>query len=137
MKIKKPLLIIFIIIALLIVLAPFVILASLTYGNPIMNRWIPIEVEKHLKEIGYTESDVLKQRIEIPKMVINHDFYHTHYSVIFADEPNIIYYYGKKKFFGEVVQFCEKNDTSLHVGDYIYYETQHSESHCISLLENR
>lgn len=53
----------------------------------------------------------------------------------FSDEPNIIYYYGKKKWFGDVVQFCEKEDASTY--EFVTEDTEHNEEACISMLDNR
>lgn len=129
---KKLLLIIA---GLLILASPVLFLYVLNNGNPIMNKWISHEVKKHLDGTDYDESDFQEHSYNIPKMDINHDFYHTHYYVIFKDEPNIIYYYGKKKWFGDVVQFCEKEDASTY--EFVTGHTEHSEEACVSMLDNR
>ncbi|WP_243856183.1 MULTISPECIES: hypothetical protein [Cytobacillus] len=67
-------------------------------------------------------------------MDINHDFYQAHYYVIFKDEPNIIYYYGKKKWFGDVVKFCEKCSSTY---EFVTENTEPSEEACVSMLEKR
>ncbi|WP_282141508.1 DUF3139 domain-containing protein [Cytobacillus oceanisediminis] len=129
---KKLLLIIA---GLLILASPVLFLYVLNNGNPIMNKWITHEVKKHLDGTDYDESDFQEHSYSIPKMDINHDFYHTHYYVIFKDEPNINYYYGKKKWFGDVVQFCEKEDASTY--EFVTGNTEHSEEVCVSMLDNR
>ncbi|MBT2690210.1 DUF3139 domain-containing protein [Bacillus sp. ISL-47] len=120
---------------LLLLSSPLIVLSILNHGNPLMNKWITHDVKNHLTEMAYEKSDIQKEQYVIPKMVINHDFYQTHYGVIFKDEPQLTYYYGKKKWFGEVVQFCEKDNASTY--DLTAKTTEHSEESCEYMLENR
>ncbi|WP_436374918.1 hypothetical protein [Cytobacillus sp. BC1816] len=64
-------------------------------------------MKKHLDGTGYDENDFQEHSDNIPKMDINLDFYQAHYYIIFKDEPNIIYYYGKKKWFGMSLSFVK------------------------------
>jgi hypothetical protein len=117
---------------------PFGFLYLLNHGNPIMNYWIEHEVKNHLEHMGYKKEEIAEQYVAIPKDVINKDYYQTHYVVVFKDEPNITYYYGKKKPNGEIVQFCEKDKIVEGVSEEITSnKTKHSENSCVSIYANR
>ena len=123
----------------LMVSSPIAFLYLLNHGNPFMNHLIEKEATAHLaNKKGYKKKDILKQ-FPLPSYeMINQDYFETEYEVIFKDEPSIQYYYGKKKYSGKIVQFCEKE--TKEGGIYqktIVSKTMHSESTCISKYENR
>ena len=95
----------------------------------------------HLERMGYTDEDMVEQRMIAPKHGVNHSVYHQHYMVIFKDEPQLEYLYGVTKKGKKVVQFCEKNNVMDLNGarsvEYTTEKTKHSESECIGYLDNR
>lgn len=94
-------------IILIIVLVPFGFFYVLNNGNPFTNYIADKNVPKYLEEKGYTENDIKESHYVEPKHIINKDFYHGHYMVIFKDEPDMTYYYGITKKGKQVKQFCE------------------------------
>ena len=127
-----------VIIVLIIVAVPFSFLYVLNNGNPYTNYITDKKVPKYLEEKGYTENDIEESHYVEPKHMINKDFYHGHYMVIFKDEPEITYYYGITKKGKHVKQFCEKDKLSSDgVTNIIESETKHSEEKCINSLDNR
>lgn len=128
----------FVFIVLMIVAAPFGFLYVLSNGNPYTNYIANNKVPKHLKEKGYTKNDIEESHYVEPKHMINKEFYHGHYMVIFKDEPDVTYYYGITKKEKQVKQFCEKDQLfSDGVTDIVNGETTHSEETCVNSLDNR
>ncbi|RDI39931.1 DUF3139 domain-containing protein [Falsibacillus pallidus] len=118
--------------------APFIFIYILNHGNPIMNHVIGKEGKEYLKAGGYSNKDILKQAAYPNYQSINRNYFNTIYQVVFKDEPEMTYYYGKEKYFGDIVQFCEKD--TKEGGIYtktITTKTEHSEASCISMNENR
>ncbi|WP_338751196.1 DUF3139 domain-containing protein [Bacillus sp. FJAT-52991] len=122
----------------IVIASPFIFLYLLSNGNPytkyIANKYVP----EYLEDKGYTTDEIEEAHYVEPKHLINKDFYHGHYMVIFKDEPDTTYYYGITKRGKHVKQFCEK-DRLLENGvtDIIENETKHSEKSCVSYFENR
>ena len=134
-KIMWSILVLFV---LVVVVAPLSLLYVLNNGNPYTNYIADKRVPKYLEKIGYTKQDIEESHYVEPKNMINKDFYHGHYMVIFKDEPDVTYYYGIAKKGKQVKQFCEKDRlTSDGVTDTIESVTKHSEEHCIHSLDNR
>jgi hypothetical protein len=118
---------------------PNAFLYVLSNGNPINKYYVEKHIPAHLSEMGYSQRDIDLQGYIEPKYLINKDVYHGHYRVVFKDEPNLEYLYGKKKNGKEVVQFCEKE---TRIGDHSYGDmtaekTNHSEENCLGYFENR
>lgn len=110
----------------------------LNNGNPYTKYLANKNVPVYLEEQGYKESDIEKSHFVEPKHIINKDFYHGHYMVVFKDEPDVTYYYGITKKGKQVKQFCEKDKLlSNGVTDIFEGETKHSEEKCVNSLENR
>ncbi|MGE7947633.1 DUF3139 domain-containing protein [Lysinibacillus sp. NPDC093688] len=109
MKKKKIYITISILIAIIVIAIPMGFIYVLNNGNPytkyIANKYVP----EYLEEKGYTDEKIEKSHYVEPKYLINKDFYHGHYMVIFKDEPNTTYYYGITKKGKQVQQFCEKD----------------------------
>ncbi len=89
--------------------------------------------EKHLAELGYQEKDYKENHVIEPKTVINKDYFLTQYMVVFKDDPDVTYYYGKNKKTGKIVQFCEKDELSVTNDG----KTKYNEPHCDFGLKNR
>ncbi|WP_256386320.1 DUF3139 domain-containing protein [Rummeliibacillus sp. TYF005] len=122
----------------IIVAFPFGFFYVLNNGNPytkyIANKNVPVYLEKK----GYTKKDIMEASYVEPKYIINKDFYHGHYMVIFKDEQDVTYYYGITKKRKTVKQFCEKDKLlSDGVTDIFEGKTKHSEGKCVNSLENR
>lgn len=82
--------------------------------------------------------DIEESHYVEPKHIINNDFYHGHYMVIFQAEPDVTYYYGITKKGKLVKQFCEKDKLSSDgVTDIVETETKYSEKKCGNSLDNR
>ena len=120
-----------------IFLVPLGIFYLLNYGNPytqfILNKKLP----PYLEQRGYSDEDILEPHTVAPKLIINKDYYHAHYMVIFKDEPDVTYYYGIKKREKSVEQFCEKNVLMEGVTTTNTGQTKHSEEKCVSIFTNR
>lgn len=136
-KVLKVFYIIMATVIILILLAPFLLIYLLNNGNPyekfLVNKYIPT----HLEKMGYKEKDIKKQNYVEPKHLINKDFYHGHYMVVFNDEPSITYYYGISKKGKNVKQFCEKDVLINGVIHGLSEITKHSETACVNSLDNR
>ncbi|GIN87471.1 hypothetical protein J6TS2_38570 [Heyndrickxia sporothermodurans] len=136
---KKYKLRIFVIAILIIVIGiPCGYLYLLNNGNPynryIVNKYIPSYIEKK----GYSKEDIKEQDYVEPKHLINKDYFHGHYMVIFKDEPQITYYYGVSKKGRHVKQFCEKDESLANSTiDINEKMTKHSEMNCVRSLDNR
>ena len=118
--------------------AIFVFIYVLNNGNPYTKYWVNKKMPTYLEEQGYKDSDIEVSHFVEPKHIINKDFYHGHYMVIFKDEPNMTYYYGITKKGKRVKQFCEKDNLLPNgVTDIFEGETKHSEEKCVKSLENR
>ncbi|MEG8980309.1 DUF3139 domain-containing protein [Priestia megaterium] len=126
------------VITIFIVMIPVSFFYVLNNGNPYTKYINNNHVPTYLNEKGYTKNDIKEMSYVEPKYLINKDFYHGHYMVIFKDEPNMTYYYGVTKKSKEVKQFCEK-DVLLKDGvtDLTEDKTKHSEKKCASSLKNR
>ena len=121
-----------------IICVPIGFIYVLNNGNPYTKYLANKHVPAYLEEQGYTE-DLLKEAHFVePKHLINKDYYHGHYMVIFEDEPNTTYYYGVTKKGKQVRQFCEKDILSSDgVTNIVEDETRHSEKSCVNSLDNR
>ncbi|QDZ88374.1 DUF3139 domain-containing protein (plasmid) [Priestia aryabhattai] len=126
------------VITIFIFMVPVSFLYLLSHGNPYTKYINNNHVPTHLNQKGYIKNDIKEMGYVEPKYLINKDFYHGHYMVIFKDEPNMTYYYGVTKRGKEVRQFCEK-DVLLKDGvtDLTEDKTKHSEKKCVSSLKNR
>lgn len=125
-------------ITLIIMAIPFVFFYVLNNGNPYTKYIADKNVPVYLEEKGYTETDIEESHYVEPKHIINNDFYHGHYMVIFQDEPDVTYYYGITKKGKLVKQFCEKDKLSSDgVTDIVETETKYSEKKCVNSLDNR
>lgn len=122
-----------------ILLAPFAFLYVLNNGNPYERYWVEGKVPEHLEAQGIKIEDIEYQSAVAPKHLINNNFYHMHYVVVFKDEPKLEYLYGVKKWGKDVVQFCEKEqveDGNHYIGTTTK-KTKHSEETCAGIYENR
>ena len=127
-----------VLVVLFVVAAPLGFLYILNYGNPYTNVLADSIVPKYLEEKGYAKNDIEELHYVEPKHIINKDFYHGHYMVIFKDEPDMTYYYGIHKKGEQVKQFCEKDRLASNgVTETIERETKHSEEKCVNSLDNR
>lgn len=126
------------VIVLFILSAPFILLYVLNNGNPITKYMVHRYIPAYLENQGYTKDDMQNAHYVEPKYIINKDYYHGHYMVIFKDEPEITYYYGLSKRGKKVKQFCEKDELLPNgVTDINEESTKHSEQDCVFSLENR
>lgn len=134
---KKILIITSTLIAVIVFALPIGFIYVLNNGNPytkfIANKYVP----EYLEEKGYTEEKIEESHYVEPKHLINKDYYHGHYMVIFKDEPNTTYLYGITKKGKRVQQFCEKDRLSNGISEIVEGETKHSEQDCKSSLDNR
>ncbi|WP_042221832.1 DUF3139 domain-containing protein [Oceanobacillus manasiensis] len=120
---------------LLIIAFPFGLIYVLNNGNPYTNHLADKKVPEYLQGMGYTEDDIEDSHYVEPKHVINNEFYHGHYMVIFKAEPDVTYYYGITKNGKRVKQFCEKDKLSSDgVTEIIENETMYSEKTCANSL---
>jgi hypothetical protein len=136
-KILKPLLILIFLLT-VIIAVPFCFIYFLNNGNPytkyVANKLVPV----YLEEEGYTKEDIKLASYIEPKYVINRDFYHGHYMVVFKDEPNLTYFYGVTKKEKHVIQFCEKDKQLPDFStETVESRTKHSENKCVKSLDNR
>lgn len=135
---KKRIWFVAVIIMLMIVALPFICLYFLNNGNPYTNYIADKYIPTYLVENGYTENDIYESHYIEPKNIINKDFYHGHYMVIFNDELDITYYYGVTKRGKHVKQFCEREKLLPNgVTEFAEGETKHSEAGCVKSLDNR
>ncbi|MDR7071059.1 DUF3139 domain-containing protein [Fictibacillus barbaricus] len=135
--ILKPLLILIFILT-VIIASPFCFIYFLNNGNPytkyVANKLVPV----HLKEKGYTKEEIEAAIYVEPKYVINRNFYHGHYMVVFKDEPDLSYYYGVTKKGNHVKQFCEKEKQLPDFStETVESRTIHSENKCVKSQDNR
>ncbi|WP_332649918.1 DUF3139 domain-containing protein [Lysinibacillus sp. 54212] len=134
---KKIFITITILIVVIVIAIPIGVIYVLNNGNPytkyIANKYVP----EYLEEQGYTDEKIQESHYVEPKHVINKDFYHGHYMVIFKDEPHTTYYYGITKKGKQVYQFCEKEKLSHGLTEIIEGETKYSEQDCKHSLDNR
>lgn len=137
-RINIVLKIVSILIIVTIIASPLIAIYVLNNGNPYTKLLTSFYVPQAIEEFGYSEEDILRMEYFETKHVINKDFYHGHYLVIFKDEPNVAYYYGLKKRGKDVVQFCEhvRVDEQGFLRDRISGGA-HSDKACISSLDNR
>ena len=63
------------------------------YTKYIADKNVPV----YLEEKGYTEKEIEESHYVEPKYLINNDYYHGYYMVVFKDEPDTTYYYGISK----------------------------------------
>ncbi|MBM7647848.1 hypothetical protein JOC78_000788 [Bacillus ectoiniformans] len=124
--------------SIILIASPIGFVYVLNNGNPytkyIANKYIP----EHLEEIGYEKGQLKVSDYGEPKYLINKDFYHGHYMVVFIDEPDTRYFYGVTKKGKQVKQFCEKDVLSANgVSDMVVSKTKHSEKKCVNFLDNR
>ncbi|WP_078552854.1 DUF3139 domain-containing protein [Bacillus alkalicellulosilyticus] len=133
---KKLLVVILSVLMVSIVVVPIGLLYVLNNGNPYTKYLAEKYVPTHLEEVGYSKEDIKQTHYIEPKHLINKDFYHGHYKVIFQDEPTVVYYYGVTKKGKEVIQFCEREPT-LGIVEQITEQTKHSVLDCDYSLENR
>ena len=125
-------------IILVIVVLPFGFFYVLNNGNPYTNYIADKNVPVYLEEKGYTKNDIEESHYVEPKHIINKDFYHGHYMVIFKDEPDVTYYYGITKKGKQINQFCEKDKSTFNGDtDSVETETKYSEKKCVNSLDNR
>ena len=128
-------------ITIIIILAVFAIPAVFLYvlnnGNPYTKYTVNQHVPEYLKKKGIPQEMIKKSHYIEPKYLINRDFYHGHYMVIFKDEPDITYYYGVTKKGKQVEQFCEKDKVSSDVTKIVEHHTQHTEKECTGMFDNR
>ncbi|MFJ8458229.1 DUF3139 domain-containing protein [Lysinibacillus xylanilyticus] len=91
----------------------------LNNGNPytkyIANKYVP----KYLEEQRYTDDKIKESHYVEQKHLINKDFYHGHYMVIFKDEPNTTYYYGITKKRNKFSNFVKKTDFQMELLKYL------------------
>lgn len=123
----------------MIVLIVIVAVFILNNGNPYEKYIVNKKVPAHLQKMGYTDADIIEQSYIQPKHTINNSVYHSHYKVVFKDEPHLEYFYGVTKKDKKVVQFCEKDTV---IADHTYGEmttekTIHSENECLGYLEKK
>lgn len=124
--------------AIIIVLAiPTVLLYVLNNGNPYTEFIVNQHVPNYLKEKEMTQDRIKKSLYVEPKYLINRDFHHGHYMIIFKDEPDITYYYGLTKKGKQVKQFCEKDKESSDGTNIIENRTKHSEKKCVRMFDHR
>lgn len=126
------------IVVLIVVGIPSGFIYVLNNGNPytkhLNNKYVPA----HLAEQGIKKDELKIASYGEPSYLINEDYYHGHYMVIFKDEPNTTYYYGVKKKEKDVVQFCEKDVLGKDgVTDDTEKKTKHSEESCDYAFKNR
>lgn len=131
---NKQIMIIIAVILLLFLLAPFIIILRLNYGNPYESYLINKHVPSYLEKMGYTDEDIIEQHDGEPKESSNKDYLHTQYIVRFKDEPDITYYYGVRKKGKVVKQFCERYSP---VYRDIKNPTKHSEDDCVNYHDNQ
>ncbi|PLS19749.1 hypothetical protein CVD28_00615 [Bacillus sp. M6-12] len=117
---------------------PYAVSYYLNHGNPyhqyMVNKYIP----PYIEEQGYTKEDIEMAGYIEPKYLINRDYLHGHYEVVFKDELDITYFYGVEKWNHKVKQFCER-DTLRPDGviDITKGNTKHLEKDCINSMDNR
>ncbi|WP_156856107.1 DUF3139 domain-containing protein [Oceanobacillus sp. AG] len=135
---KKLIFISLITVVVIIAAIPASFLYVLNNGNPYTKYIANKHVPAYLGEQGYTDGEIADAHYVEPKHLINRDFYHGHYMVVFKDERDITYYYGVTKKGKEVKQFCEK-DILLPNGvtDIFEEATKYSEKECHHSLDNR
>lgn len=126
------------IILILVIATLFVFIYLLNNGNPYTKYLANKNVPVYLEEQGFIKSDIEELNYVEPKHIINKDFYHGHYKVVFKDESDVTYYYGITKKGKQVKQFCEKDKLLPNgVTDIFEAETKHSEEKCVHSLKNR
>src|SRR5690625_1904867 len=91
-----------------VVISPFYYVYYINNGIPPLDRWIESQTIDHLEAAGISEDDIADRKVVRPYYATHKDYYKANVLVSFRDDPNVYYIYGKEKFFGEVVQFCEK-----------------------------
>ncbi|WP_079710334.1 DUF3139 domain-containing protein [Paraliobacillus ryukyuensis] len=135
---KKRILITLSLFILIVVAIPIGFIYVLNNGNPYVKYIADKYVPEYLEEKGYTKDKIEESHYVEPKHIINKDFYHGHYMVVFKDETDTTYYYGITKDGKEVRQFCEKDVVSSDgVTHIVEDETNYSEATCVHSLDNR
>jgi Protein of unknown function (DUF3139) len=136
-KTKKALLL-WSVFLLIIVGIPYAFIYVLNNGNPYDKYMVHKYIPSYMKEQGYKEEDMKLAGYIEPKYLINKDYLHGHYEVVFKDEPHITYFYGVKKWNHEVKQFCERDQVRPDgVIDIVTEDTKHLEGDCINSMDNR
>lgn len=120
-----------------ILLLPIGFIYLLNNGNPYTHYVLNKKLPAYLEQRGYSDEEILQQHTVEPKLIINKDYYHAHYMVIFKDEPDVTYYYGMKKREQSIDQFCEKDVLVEGVTTTNTEQTKYSEETCVSMFANR
>lgn len=117
---------------------PAAFMYVLNNGNPYYKFVVNQTIPSYIEEQGYSQEDIQSAGYYEPNYIVNKDYLHGHYEVVFKDEPNLIYFYGVKKWSHDVHQFCEKDEV-LPGGaiDINQKKTKHTENDCVSYLDNR
>ena len=103
---KKALWVSLSVIILIIVAIPFGFFYVLNNGNPYTKYIADKNVPAYLEEKGYTENEMEESHYVEPKYLINNDYYHGHYMVVFKDERIVIITeYPKNE---KIKQFCKE-----------------------------
>ena len=111
----------------------YIVLYILSNGNPYTKYLAEKNIPEYLNEKGYSDSDLKAAYYTEPKAATSYTFYQGRYLVIFADEPEITYYYGITKNEKKVFQFCDREILLPNgVTDVVTEKTKHSEEDCLN-----
>lgn len=104
-------------------------------GNPVNRLQADRLIPPALAEKGFKKEDIRSAFYVEPKHLINKEYAHGHYQVIFEDEPHTVYYYGYRKKDKGVDQFCEWESVTAPTGKP--KDPIHLEQACVSSYDNR
>mgnify|MGYP001470669048 CR=1 FL=1 len=118
---------------LLLVASPFFYIYYVNNGIPVFDDWIEEATITHLEAAGYSDDDIEEYKIVRPNYETNDDYYKAHVFVSFKSNPGVYYIYGKEKYFGDIVQFCEKEIVLARGNELVREVMDYSEDSCVAM----
>ncbi|MFC0015159.1 MULTISPECIES: hypothetical protein [Allobacillus] len=118
---------------LMLVISPFFYIYYVNNGLPIFDNRLEAATIDHLESVGLSEDEIADSKVVRPNYDTSEDYYKAHVFVSFVDDPDVYYIYGKEKYFGDIVQYCEK-EVALPKGNQLVREAMsYDERGCISI----
>ncbi|MBR7554771.1 hypothetical protein ACFFJI_04465 [Allobacillus sp. GCM10007491] len=118
---------------LLLVVSPFFYIYYVNNGMPIFDERLEAATIDHLKSVGLSEDEIADSKVVRPNYETDENYYKAHVFVSFVDDPDTYYIYGREKYFGDIVQYCEKEVIFPKGHQLVREAMSYNERGCISL----
>lgn len=118
---------------LLLVISPFFYIYYVNNGVPIFDERLEAATIDHLESVGLSEEEISNAKIVRPPYDTHQDYYKAHVFVSFVDDPDVYYIYGKEKYFGDIVQYCEKEVVLPKGNELVLEAMSYDEDGCVSM----